>query len=62
MAHKELLQVFIRKVNAKLLKTVEGRSRKGHFRSIMVNFSTSLSPPEAIPSDLVDHSVRLLLA
>lgn len=64
MAHKELLQVFICKVNAKLLKTVEGRSRKGHesFRSTMVYLSPSLSMLESILLDHINHSVRLLLA
>lgn len=62
MAHKELLQVFICKVNAKLLKTVKGRSRKGHFRSTMVYPSPSLFMLEAILSVHINHSVRLLLA
>lgn len=61
MAHKELLQVLVRKVNAELLKTVEGRSRKGHFRSTMLYLCPSLSMIEAVLSDLVNHSVRLLL-
>lgn len=61
VTHKELLQVLVRKVDAKLLKTVEKRSRKDHFRSNMLYISLSFSMIEAVLSDLINHSVRLLL-
>lgn len=61
VTHKELLQILICKVDAKLLKTVEERSRKEHFISIVLYISPSLSVLEAVLSDLINHSVRLLL-